>query len=111
MDEMQIALFNLMSNWQCAQQRKARSHHKRNSTLTTIFFRVSTAATYHKESQRLQPRQEEGEREKKKNHWKCQNLKGCLFSAKKLCNWARHKCKTPWQWHRNVKTCRSIYYI
>jgi hypothetical protein len=27
------------------------------------------------------------------------------------CNLAIHKCKTPWWWHRDVKTCRSIYYI
>jgi len=43
----------------------------------------------------------------KRGHWKCQNLTGCLFSFKKLCNWAKQKCKTPLWWHRNVKTCKE----
>ena len=30
---------------------------------------------------------------------------------KNLCILARHKCKTPWWWHRNVETCSSIYDI
>jgi hypothetical protein len=33
------------------------------------------------------------------------------FNFKNLYNMARHKCKTPWWWHRNIKTCRSIYYV
>jgi len=33
------------------------------------------------------------------------------FNLKNLCNLARHKCKTPWWWHRNVETSRSVHYI
>jgi hypothetical protein len=29
------------------------------------------------------------------------------FNFKNLCNLARHKCKIPWWWHRNVETCSS----
>jgi len=25
-----------------------------------------------------------------------------------LCNLAKHKCKTPWWWHRNVEKCSSV---
>ena len=32
------------------------------------------------------------------------------FNFKNLRNLARHKCKTPWGWHRDVETCRSIHY-
>jgi hypothetical protein len=35
----------------------------------------------------------------------------CWFSIQYVCNLARHKCKTPWWWHKNVETCSSIYYI
>ena len=33
------------------------------------------------------------------------------FSFKSLCNLARHKCKTPWEWHSAVETCKSVHYI
>jgi len=32
------------------------------------------------------------------------------FNLKNLRILARHKFKNPWWWHRNVETCRSMYY-
>jgi len=32
------------------------------------------------------------------------------FNFKNLCNFLRHKCKTPWWWNRYVETCSSTYY-
>ena len=40
--------------------------------------------------------------------WNCDFIK---FNFKNLHNMARHKCKTPCWWHRNVKTCGNMYYI
>jgi len=28
-----------------------------------------------------------------------------------ICNFSKHKVKTPWEWCRSTETCRSIYKI
>jgi len=69
MDEMWITLFNLMSNWQGAQQKKAKSHHTKNSTPLTVFLKQS-------QYQPITMNYKDYHHDKKKSHWKRQNLKG-----------------------------------